>query len=287
MSQAEKRSADNVFTPETSSKMRDTRCTPLPNKDKSPSDHLQQQINFDEPEAVDSSPESFMMKLWPLFEAKMNSWVTSTLNDLVENIATRSVNNYLSSQEFNDKVVKKVNDDVAARMQHHLDRIYPSLDESKAREDDLEQYSRRNSIRINGVPQTTTGQEDTDQIVIDLLNKELGIDIEKRDLDRSHRVGKGKPRQIIAKFVSHNLKVDILKKRGILRSKAGNKIRINEDLTSGRLTAIKEINESCKGDFKKLWTIDGAIFVRLNNDEIITLRSLTNLKEFKDKVYFA
>ena len=165
-----------------------------------------------------------------------------------------------------------------------MNRLREKTDRSQAKEDDLEQYSRRNSIRINGVPHDGSKHEDTDQLVIDVLKKELNVEINKKDLDRSHRVGKTKkdhPRQIIVKFVSHNTKVMVLKKNKFLKEK-GSTIKVTEDLTEGRLRAIKEINEKAKGDFKKLWTIDGTIFVRLNNDNILSMSSLVELDKFID-----
>ena len=67
----------------------------------------------------------------------------------------------------------------------------------KWRDDELEQYSRRNSLRISGV------QEDdprfTDHIVMDIAKK-YDIDVEFKDIDRSHHVGNktdGKNRAIL------------------------------------------------------------------------------------------
>ena len=53
--------------------------------------------------------------------------------------------------------------------------------------DSLEQYSRRNSLRISGIPEEPG--ENTDQRVIQLAGG-LGVDINPEDIDRSHRIGK-------------------------------------------------------------------------------------------------
>ncbi|EDO40597.1 predicted protein [Nematostella vectensis] len=64
------------------------------------------------------------------------------------------------------------------------------------------------------------------------------------------------------------------------------KFRVNEDLTKGRLDAIKAIN--VKLDIYKLWTIDVTIQVRLNKDkakEIIhSLRQLKDLQQLIEKL---
>ncbi|KAJ8301926.1 hypothetical protein KUTeg_020913 [Tegillarca granosa] len=51
--------------------------------------------------------------------------------------------------------------------------------------DDLEQYSRRNAIRISGIPENS-GSENTDDIVKKVVS-DMGISINDEDIDRSHR----------------------------------------------------------------------------------------------------
>ena len=83
--------------------------------------------------------------------------------------------------------------------------------------DNLEQYSRRNSLRISGIEEDK--DENTDQEVIRIAGQ-LGVDIGPYDIDRSHRVGKlkvnrarhgrgslrakRKPRDILVKFSTYN-----------------------------------------------------------------------------------
>lgn len=70
---------------------------------------------------------------------------------------------------------------------------------------DLEQYTRRNSIRIHGMPERDFGsrRENTFHVVSDCLYNDLGL---KPDIEVAHRVGvKGQNpnshRSIIVKFV--------------------------------------------------------------------------------------
>ena len=46
--------------------------------------------------------------------------------------------------------------------------------------------SRRNSLRFSGIPEET--DEQTEQVILEVANK-LNIDIDDRDIERSHRVG--------------------------------------------------------------------------------------------------
>ena len=74
----------------------------------------------------------------------------------------------------------------------------------------LEQYSRRNSLRISNIPE---GQnEQTDEIVCELAEK-MNVHIKRSDIDQSHRVGRIEPRlgpgnrhhrDIIVKFARYN-----------------------------------------------------------------------------------
>lgn len=285
MSKKEKRPG-STLAPVVPPKTLDTRFTPKPNKDGLKDDDIQKQLNFDEDKAESRQTESFFNAIWPLFERKLNDWVESSLQSKIESMASAAVDKYINN-EGKEKITSSIENEVKVRLQYHMSRLNDKTDRSQAKEDDLEQYSRRNSIRINGVPQDVKKHEDTDQLVIDVLKKELNIEINNKDLDRSHRVGKakqGQPRQIIVKFISHNTKVMVLKKKKILKEK-GSPIKITEDLTEGRLRAIKEINEKAKGDFKKLWTIDGTIFVRLHNDNILSMRSLVELDNYIDFIY--
>ena len=238
--------------------------------------------------SIPKEPTEFSESLWPRFESKLNDWLQTKLEKKIEAIAETAMQNIMSTAEFKesvvDKVVNKVSEDVGRKFQNQLNNIYEEQEDLRGKDDDLEQYTRRNTIRINGVP--FSKDEDTDQVVIDTINKELNIKIEKQDLDRTHRVGKeqyGKPRQIIVKFVSHNNKVKILKQRKLLKGKP---ITIHEDLTKGRLNAIKLLNDDqgCKFYFKKLWTIDGTIYVRLNDDKVKVLRSLCGLNKFISEI---
>jgi hypothetical protein len=98
-----------------------------------------------------------------------------------------------------------------------------------------EQYSRRDSIRISGVPETV--DEDVCKIVIS-LSKELGVVLSSDDISACHRVfakNKGK-RQIIVKMISRRKKEELLQQaKKLAKTKAALKgVYFNEDLTELR-----------------------------------------------------
>ncbi|KAK6191173.1 hypothetical protein SNE40_002911 [Patella caerulea] len=87
------------------------------------------------------------------------------------------------------------------------------IQELKDKNDELEQYGRREGIRISGI--TERPDEDTDKIVIE-VGKLIGITITLNDINRSHRVGNPqvestRPRQIICRFRGYYTKRSFIK----------------------------------------------------------------------------
>ena len=69
--------------------------------------------------------------------------------------------------------------------------------------DAQQQYSRRNCLLLHDIEENKG--EDTGNIVLEVLNNDMGLNISKTALDRCHRIGnpktKKKLRPIIVKFV--------------------------------------------------------------------------------------
>lgn len=214
--------------------------------------------------------EDFVSALWPLLEDKLNSWMTTFVETKVEEAAAKAVNDYLTTEFFKEEV------------KNSIEEILPNLitDPIMARCDDLEQYSCRNNIRIIGVPEMA--EENTD-----LMKQKLGVELKENDICQTHRIGRKKPgqqRQIIVKLTRHNIKSTIMRRKKVLRE-AGSDVKIQEDLTHGRLDAIKELNKH-KENIHTLWTIDRTINIRLksNREEIISIRILNDLGKVISKL---
>ena len=77
--------------------------------------------------------------------------------------------------------------------------------------DDSEQYSRRNGLLVHGVEEQE--QENTDNIILNVLKEHLDRELPAKDLGRSHRIGKGnsknKRRLTIVKFICYNSRREI------------------------------------------------------------------------------
>ena len=149
--------------------------------------------------------------------------------------------------------------------------------------DDLEQYSRRNTVRIRGVAEAQN--ENTDCVVKELATRKLSIQISDSDVVRSHRVGeraedRSTPRDIIVRFTTHNTKSSVMRSARKLK---GTHVFINENLTKTRATIAWEAR-TLKRERKisDTWTRDGVIFVKKGETGIKSFTTQRAWKAFLD-----
>ena len=97
-------------------------------------------------------------------------------------------------------------------LEKQLSKTQQELNNTVIRLDQLEAYSRRNCINISGVPEGA--DEKTDELVLDVA-KAAGVSLALTDIDRSHRIGRpgDKPRNIIARLVTHSARQRLLEAR--------------------------------------------------------------------------
>ncbi|XP_070175357.1 uncharacterized protein [Littorina saxatilis] len=100
--------------------------------------------------------------------------------------------------------------------------------------DNLEQYSRRNCIRIGPIPESD--HENPDNFATAIVNS-IGVDIGEA-IDRSHRIGKPpspttpNPRPFIVKLTSYRCKAAIMKARKKLREVNVTKVNVTKVVPS-------------------------------------------------------
>ncbi|CAC5384687.1 unnamed protein product [Mytilus coruscus] len=137
--------------------------------------------------------------------------------------------------------------------------------------DKQNQYSRREILRITGIGETE--HEEVFNKFKELCNA-MNVNIEKNDIVSCHRIGKeptaGKPRSIIVRFFSRDLKYKIMSNKTVLKGKLDYKdIFINEDLTMLRLKMLNMVKKH--DNVKSVFTRDGKIncFLRNGRKKII------------------
>ena len=196
--------------------------------------------------------------------------------------AAQLIENILNSQEFLQNLAAAVSKEMDTRIAVLVDRYEKKLEEKQSKidalqrelresTDELEQYQRRNSIRIFGKEEEAG--EDTDCIAI-AVSQKLGVNVDLHDIDRSHRVGRkvaGKRRPIIVKFVSYRKRNEVFTAK---RKLAGTGVTIREDLTRQRLQVLREAIQ--RFGQENVWSLDGTIIIKNGNNKV-RVKSLEQL----------
>lgn len=131
----------------------------------------------------------------------------------------------------------------------------------------------KSSLRVFGI--TETKNENCMDVVIDLLNKKIGVNITKLNIDVCHRVGKydkKKSRPIFIKFVQFEIKREIYSLKKKLK---GSGVVIREELTKNGLQLVKEAIKILGKD-GNVWTKDGNIFGK-KGGSILHITSINDL----------
>ena len=173
-------------------------------------------------------------------------------------------NQYVASLELELERAKKA----AKQQRSDIQELQESLDE-------LEQYSRKNSVEIHGIPEDIGIS--TDEVVCKVAAA-VGFQIAPDNIEISHRLYRKKgAKPIIAKFLNHKDKAKLYKARIKLRNVtlstlfpsysatglAGQRIFINENLTRYRSDMMKLAIEKRKdGKILSTWSLDGRIFIK-------------------------
>ena len=142
-------------------------------------------------------------------------------------------------------------------------------------QDHLEQYTRKNSLEIHGIPEEA--YKTTEEVVLKLANA-LDVPVNPQDIEISHKLKRKSTKPIIVRFVSHKVKTTLYKARTKLKNVsvselfpastaatrvASGKIYLFENLTSYRKKIVNRANEMRNdGLILSVWTMDGKIFIK-------------------------
>ena len=155
--------------------------------------------------------------------------------------------------------------------------------------DDLEQYSRRNSLRISGIPEREG--EDVLQETLRVVNSTLLPPLTVEEIDRVHRVGPKLPdktRQILIKLATYRTRRRVFTaRRGIKFTQPApgpsttlttHPVFVNDDLTKTRSHLLYECRKAKKnGKIKETWSIDGNILIRDNASRVSQIKNIRDL----------
>ena len=138
-----------------------------------------------------------------------------------------------------------------------IDMLHKNFIKDSERCEELEQYGRRDCLRIHGVEVAEDGTEETADDVfqkVGVIAAEVGVTLNKHDVYRAHRIGKvveknGKrTKQIIVKFRSWNARCAFYKARPTRRKNIVKKSfsSISVDLTKSRLSLLSKVRDAIK-----------------------------------------
>lgn len=161
--------------------------------------------------------------------------------------------------------------DVITAKDSQITSLTEQVKSLESRLDNQEQYSRRNSLRINGLPESNEGSANS--VVLDLFTKGMGCDIQLTDIDRAHRIGRtdssGKIRPMLVKFTSYRSRDIVFRAKSHLKKDQTKKIFINEDLTAARSALFFKARQMRKEKrITDCWTSDGKILVKTRRGTI-------------------
>lgn len=166
------------------------------------------------------------------------------------------------------------------------ERINPHLLRTQFRIDELDQKSRMDSLRVNGLPEQEGESAEEEKEITKKICKlagEVGVVLKPNDFASCHRLGKNpgsaaKPRQCIVRFMARRKRDDIYNGRFQLKGKASYKgVFINEDLTPLRYAVLMAAKNA--PGVKQVTSRNKNISCKMNDDSFKTLRSPDDLFE--------
>ena len=172
--------------------------------------------------------------------------------DHIEAVVERAVNEAVTavSIEYEEKLgaLREYNKD----LENRLCNVEKSVAQRASASDAAEQYSRRNNVRITGIPEDS---KNTDDHVIEIAS-DMGVSITKDQIDRSHRIGK--KGDILVKFATYRFKkLFVTKKKSIRAKREG--IWVCDDLKATRSHLLYKARELVrKHKIKTCYSIDGS-----------------------------
>lgn len=198
---------------------------------------------------------------------KMEGSINTSYESLHEKIEDNTIAVKKQTEEL-DKCINVINDLLSENKM-----LKGKINDLENRLEEQEQYSRRNTIEVYGIPHEKN--EDIVQVVKE-VGKALDFEITTSMIDACHRMG-GRPGPsnttagIIVKFVSRLDKEELLRRRRVKRNlstrhmnlRVDQPVYINESLTPARRKLMAEARQvKREKNIRFLWVRNGKLFMR-------------------------
>ena len=223
-----------------------------------------------------------LQKIGAVLQQNFNQQVTQQIQESFQTQVSQLVNSIVEG------VLAGLHSKIASLEQENSN-LKKRVEKLEISADNAEQYSRRNCLRISGVPENN--DEVTDNIVLDLATA-IDADIKLEDIDRSHRLGKPKsrdssddtparPRDINIKFSTYRARQKVYKARALTKQRGYKGIFINEDLTKNRSLLLYEARRRFKSkQLQGAWSSDGTILIKHFDNTVVKITSVSQLPVF-------
>ncbi|MCG8049149.1 MAG: hypothetical protein N0E48_26695 [Candidatus Thiodiazotropha endolucinida] len=280
-------------------------------------------VTFDDQSFKDSITPVLYDMVCPLIQETIQTTVTTAVTKAIESIRTNVLDEMIkSNKSLQDSVNKQnaiikeqksvieeqrtiidTNNDMVEDLQNQVYFLTAEIDELRCSVNDLEQYGRRNSLRINnldlsGPSGPPANEEALTSAVVYFVNTAVlkgSGKLSNSDIERCHYIGKRKstgPQQILVKFARYHDKRRVFLSKKNLKNNP-NKIFMTEDLTAVNHSLVKSLLPLKKnGTIDSFWTRDGRVLVKKDrngdpvrlspNDSIGFKLGLVNVEEHRD-----
>lgn len=228
---------------------------------------------------IGSAANSGLVKM-PFTQSQITD-IKQLISESIAEILTETV-----ISQMVDKVIEKTSEKikvVSSNLEQHGKYIEKFRVNMEEKIDNIEQFSRRNNIRIYGLKE---GENENIQLVVDnFFTEKMGLHDMEEKIDYCHRIGKstsdGK-RAILVRLKTRAARDIVISNRKVLK---GTQITVTEDMTALRHRWLKEVVEVIGG--RSVWTLNGQIFfirkgskVKLQSrEEWIKIKSQIELEE--------
>ena len=206
-------------------------------------------------------------------EQFVKAFIKALQTDAVMDILKQAVTDKLSLEIRELKDLLKEKD-------HKIKQLQKQVSELENKADGLEQYSRRNSLRIFGIKEKEF--ENPVDVALKIINDEMGLEMKTDSLDRVHRVGKkptnGSSRSLLVKFTTYRDRDKVFRNRSRLKNAETGRIYVNEDLTRLRANLVYKARKLKRE--KKLddcWTHDGQVLIKDKHGRVKAVNSEADL----------
>ena len=195
------------------------------------------------------------------------------------------------------QINQRLNDQLAEK-DRKINALETRCDKLETTIDNLEQYGRRGSMRIQGLPEDGTGT--VEDKILKLCNEDLKLQppLQLNDIEVAHRLPRrndtsseskqDKPLSVIVKFISRRVKTQVIRVRKDLKDREKVKketypydINFQDDLTETMAKiAFKARNLKRADKIQDTWVWDSKILVKDEHNRIHSIKCMKDLSAF-------